>query len=134
MYLHNSNPQLEIMNTQSLVFTIAEKLAMVNAINSVIVADEFVHKAELAVMNQLMQRIDFDSNFIVQARNITDEQRLLIVKGMSEEKKKALAEILDEVANADGFFHEKEMELILSICTAMGICREVHTKLETSSQ
>ena len=99
------------MNTQSLVFTIAEKLALVNAINSVILADNFTHKAELAVMNQLMQRIDFDSNFILQARNITDEQRLLIIKGMSEEKKRAIAEILDEVANSDGFLHEKEIEL-----------------------
>lgn len=114
------------MNTQqSLVFTIAEKLALVNAINSVIVADKLIHKAELAILNQLMQRIDFDTNFIVQARNITDEQRLLIVKGMSEDKKKALAEILDEVAKADGFVHEKEMELILGICAAMGICMEV---------
>lgn len=113
------------MNTQSLAFNIAEKLALVNAIDSVIVADEFIHKAELAVMNQLMQRIDFDSNFIIQARNITDEQRLLIIKGMSEDKKKALAQILNEVANSDGFFHEKEMELILRICTAMGICKEV---------
>lgn len=114
------------MNTQqSLVFTIAEKLALVNAINSVIVADSLIHKAELAILNQLMHRIDFDSNFILQARNLTDEQRLLIVKDMSEEKKKALAEILDEVANSDGFVHEKEMELILGICTAMGICKEV---------
>ena len=113
------------MSTQSLVFTIAEKLALVNAINSVIVVDELIHKAELAVMNQLMQRFDFDSNFIVQARNISDEQRLLIIKDMSADKKMALAKILDEVANSDGFFHEKEMELILSICTAMGICKEL---------
>lgn len=113
------------MNTQTLAFNIAEKLALVNAIDSVIVADEFIHKAELIIMNQLMQSIDFDSNFIIQARNLPDEQCLLIMKGMSEDKKKALAQILNEVANSDGFFHEKEMELILSICTAMGICKEV---------
>ncbi len=113
------------MNTQSLVFNIAEKLALVNAINSVIVADKLIHKAELVVMNQLMQRIDFDSNFIIQARNISDEQGLLIIKAMPADKKMALAKILDEVANADGFFHEKEMELILRICTAMGICKEL---------
>lgn len=116
------------MNTQQpLVFTIAEKLALVNAINSVIVADELIHKAELSLLHQLMRRIDFDSNFILQARNITDEQRLLIVKSMSNAKKKALAEILDEVANSDGYFHEKEMKLILGICTAMGICTEAET-------
>lgn len=113
------------MNTQSVAFNIAEKLAFVNAINSVIVADEFIHKAELGVMNQLMQRIGFDSNFIVQARTITDEQRLLIINGMSKDKKKALAEILNEVAISDGFFHQKEMKLIVDICTTMGICKEM---------
>lgn len=113
------------MKIQSLAFNIAEKLAFVHAINSVIVADEFIHKAELSVMNQLMQRIGFDSNFIAQARTITVEQRLLIINGMSKDKKKALAEILNEVAISDGFFHKKEMELILGITTAMGICKEM---------
>ena len=113
------------MNTHSLAFNIAEKLAFVNAINSVIVADEFIHKAELGIMNQLMQRIDFDSNFIVQARNISDEQRLLIINKMPKDKKEALSEILDEVAISDGIYHEKEMELILGICTAMGICKDM---------
>ncbi len=112
---------------QSMAFTIAEKLALVNAINSVIVADNLIHKAELTLLNELMHRIDFDSNFISQARSITEEQRLFIVKGMPEAKKKALAEILDEVANSDGYVHEKEMELILGICSAMGICNEVQT-------
>jgi uncharacterized tellurite resistance protein B-like protein len=114
---------------QSLVFTIAEKLALVSAINSVIVADDLIHQAELTLLNQLMLRIDFDTNFILQARSITDEQRLLIVKSLSEDKKKVLAEILDEVANSDGFVHEKEMELILGICTAMGVCTEVQSSL-----
>ena len=108
-----------------MAFTIAEKLALVNAINSVIVADELIHKAELAIFNQLMQRLDFDTNFILQARNLTDEQCLIIVKDMSEDKKIALAKILDEVANSDGFVHEKEMEIILDICSAMDISREV---------
>lgn len=113
------------MNVKRPRFTLAEKLALVNAIDSVIIADKLVHQAELVVMNQLMQRIDFDSNFIVQARSITDEQRLLILKGMPEKKKRALASILDEVAEADGYVHEKEVELISSICSAMGICEEL---------
>ncbi|MGF1558342.1 MAG: TerB family tellurite resistance protein [Flavobacteriaceae bacterium] len=113
------------MQAPTVMFNIAEKLALVNAIDSVIVADKHIHQAELNIFNQLMQRIDFDSNFIVQARNISKEQGLLILKRMPEEKKKAMAEILDEVANADGFFHEKEMDLILGICEAVGICYEI---------
>lgn len=112
------------MSTQRPLFTIAEKLALVHAIDSVIVADQLIHQAELAVMNELMLRIDFDSNFIAQARVISDEQRLLIVKNMPENKKRKLAAILDEVAKADGYVHRKEAELISNICSAMGICTE----------
>ena len=117
------------MTSSIIGFSLAEKLAIVQAIDSVILADGTVHKGEINVLSKLMYRIDFDSNFIVQARNISDEQRSSIVKGMSEDKKKALAEILDEVAKADGFVHKKEIALILDICAAMGICMKVHSAL-----
>lgn len=113
------------MQPQTIVFNIAEKLALVNAIDSVIVADNYIHKAELTLFNQLMQRIDFDSNFIVQARNISHTQGISILKNMPKDKKKAIAEILDEVAKVDGFVHEKETTLILEICAAIGICPQV---------
>ncbi|MFK7814049.1 MAG: TerB family tellurite resistance protein [Maribacter sp.] len=115
------------MINPSTQFSIAEKLALVNAINSVIIADDCIHKGELTILSQLMKRIDFDSNFILQARNITDEQRLLIVKNMPEDKKKVLIEILDEVANSDGHVHEKESELMLSLSSAMGISLEIQS-------
>lgn len=113
------------MQTQTIAFNLAEKLALVNAIDSVIVADEYIHEAELTLFSQLMKRIDFDSNFIIHARNITTEQSLTILKAMSEVKKNTVAEILNEVAKVDGFVHKKEVALILGICEAVGIRREV---------
>jgi uncharacterized tellurite resistance protein B-like protein len=105
-------------------YSLAEKLAIVQVIDSVILVDGAVHKGEIDVLSQLMSRIDFDSNFILQARNLPPEQGLLILKGMPEKKKQSLALILDEVANSDGHFHKKEMKLILDICSASGIHKE----------
>lgn len=102
-------------------FNIAEKLAIVMAIDSIIVADGLIHNGEIDHLSKLMGRIDFDSNFIVYARNITPEQGMKILKGMSHEKKIALAGILEEVANSDGFVHKKETALIVRITAAMGI-------------
>ncbi|PHQ62135.1 MAG: hypothetical protein COC08_01880, partial [Maribacter sp.] len=90
-------------------------------IDSVILVDGQVHKGEINIMGELMKRIDFDSNFIMQARNIGEEQGLSILNNMPQDKKKNLTMILDEVAISDGFVHEKEIALISSICSAMGL-------------
>ncbi len=105
-------------------FDLSEKLAIVKMIDSVILADGKVHNGEINALGQLMNSIHFDSNFIVQARNIETEQGLLILKGMSHQKKKALAAILEDVAISDGFVHQKEMSLILGICASIGIGKE----------
>ena len=114
-------PQLEIMHTPEISFSIAEKLAIVQALDALILADGKVHHEEINTLSDLMHRIDFDSNFIVQARNISVEQCGVILKAMPNHKKKALAEILEEMAIADGFVHEKETDLITIILTNLGM-------------
>ncbi len=106
-------------------FTLEEKLAIVKVIDSVILADDIVHKDEINLLSQLMNLLDFDSNFIVSARIIDAEQGMKILKGMTMVKKQDLATILENVANADGFVHEKEMTLLTSIFSVMGIGRDV---------
>ncbi|MGI9552968.1 MAG: hypothetical protein ACR2MT_17310 [Aurantibacter sp.] len=112
------------MQPQTQMFTMAEKLALVNAIESVIHADELVHEGELTILGQLMQRIDFDSNFIIQARNIEPQQGLSILRTMTDYKKKALADILKEVAISDGFVHKKETALMSRIFSSIDIGKE----------
>jgi len=113
------------MSSSTSGFSLAEKLAIVQALDSVVLADGIVHTGEISIISDLMNRLDFDSNFIVQARIVPKNQGLSILKEMTVEKKKALAIILDEVANSDGHFHEKEMELILNIFTATDIYKEI---------
>lgn len=112
------------MNALTIGFSLAEKLAIVQALDSVILADGTVHDGEISILQTLMSQIDFDSNFILQARNLPSNQGLLILKTMTLKKKNSLAQILEEVANSDGHFHEKEIKLILNICIAMDIQKE----------
>lgn len=107
-------------------FEISEKLAIVQAVDSVILADGRVHNGEISALGELMHRIDFESNFIVQARNVKPEQGIVILDGMPDVKKRALARILEDMANADGFFHEKEMILIRGILASIGFGRELN--------
>lgn len=109
------------MNISTIDFDLVEKLAIVQAIESVILADGIVHNGEIHALGQLMQRIDFDSNFILQARNIAPESGKSILRDMSYDKKITLVEILEEMAISDGFVHEKETAVLLSICATMNI-------------
>lgn len=102
-------------------FNLAEKLGIVKMIDSVIYADGIVHQGEISLMGELMKVIDFDSNFIIQARNIASSQSLILLSNMTHEKKQAMASILEEVAMADGFKHEKELALLLKIFAVIGI-------------
>lgn len=118
-------PQLDKMQKSHIGFSLAEKLAIVQALDSVILADGTVHNGEINALSDLMNLIDFDSNFIVQARNLPLDQGLAVLKGMSQEKKKALANILKEMAIADGFIHDKETEVIVHIHKAAQIYPEL---------
>ena len=102
-------------------FSIAEKLAFVNVIDSVILADGKVHSGEINALSKLMQVLDFDSNFLVQARNLNTAQSIVILDNISQEKKQMLALILEDVAISDGFKHEKEVEVIGHVFSAIGI-------------
>jgi uncharacterized tellurite resistance protein B-like protein len=105
-------------------FSLTEKLAIVHAVDAVIFADGVVHQSEVDTLSKLMNRIDFDSDFLLKARSLSENQMILILKDMTSPKKKALEVILNEMANADGFLHQKELEFILNTCTKTGIQNE----------
>jgi len=106
-------------------FSIAEKLAVVQALDSVILADGTVHNGEINMMSRLMRELDFDSGFLVHARNLSLEQCSPVLDKMSKQKKLILADILDNMAKSDGFVHSKETEIISSICTLMKIYEKI---------
>lgn len=102
-------------------FNLAEKLAIVKMIYSMVHADGVVHKGEINEVSKLMNVIDFDSNHIQFAQNIEKEQSIAILQKMTTDKKKELTIILGELAKSDGFVHEKETELLNDILTSMNL-------------
>lgn len=115
------------MDRPTIDFTVAEKLAIVQAVESVILVDGTVHNGEINALGRLMKRIDFDSGFIAQARNITPEQGLSILRDLPRDKKNTLVKILEEIAISDGFVHEKETALMSTIFSFIGIEQKTRT-------
>jgi len=51
------------MNTSIISFSLAEKFAVVKALDALILVDGKVHDEEINILTEFMRRIDFDSNF-----------------------------------------------------------------------
>ncbi|MDB4293263.1 TerB family tellurite resistance protein [Maribacter sp.] len=100
---------------------VTEKLAFVKMIDSVIQIDGEVHEGEIKELNFLMHRLNFDVNFIYKAQKLEQGKSLEILKAMPQDKKIVLGGVLIEMANADGFIHIKEVQLISEICATIGI-------------
>jgi len=103
----------------------SEKLAFVKMIDSVIKADEIIHDAEIEIMAQLMERFDFDSEFVAKAKKESDEDSISNLISLPNEKKSMIIRMLNVVAASDGFVHKKEMASILEYCVSIGLCQKV---------
>lgn len=102
-------------------FNLAEKLAIVKMIYSMVYADGIVHSGEISEVSKLMKEIDFDSNQIQYAQNIEKEQSIAILQKMTNTKKKVLTKMLEDLAKSDGFVHQKETELLNSIFSSLQV-------------
>lgn len=100
------------------------KMAFVKMVIEVIKADGKVHPNEVEVLDKLKKSIDFDDVFLNKAKELGYDDAIVTLYNMPHDHKKALAEILDEVAMADGSVHKKEMELIIDTFINIGIGEE----------
>lgn len=100
-------------------FEISEKLAIVRVIDSLIYADGIVHEGEINAFSKLMELLDFDANFLIQARNLDTIQSMAILKNFSQKKKCLLENLMDEVAKSDGFVHQKEIEMMENVLSVI---------------
>jgi|GEM_PF-1030235 len=101
-------------------YNLAEKLAIIKAIEEVILADGQIENSELDFMSQLMQILRFDHSLIKESRDITNKEYKSILKEMPDNKKHALSVLLNEMGSADGKLNKKERKLIAKILKKAG--------------
>lgn len=102
-------------------FNLAEKLAIVKAIDEVILADGHVKRSEIDFLEQLMMILEFDVDLLDEAREITAIEAVEIIKAMTGEKKNAMSIMLREMACSDGEFNEDEFELVMNLLIEAGV-------------
>lgn len=97
------------------------KAAFVKLIHEVIHADGKVHPAEIELLDKLKKRLGFDDAFIERTKLLDHDNAIVTLYNIPHEQKKALANILDEVAMSDGALHSREMDLIIETMVNIGI-------------
>lgn len=102
-------------------FNLAEKLAIIKAIDEVILVDGHVDRKEISFLNKILEILKFDRTLVEEAREINAKEAISILASMPNSKKHALKVILNETAFADGIINEEEVSLITRILTASGI-------------
>ena len=102
-------------------YNLAEKLAIVKAIDEVIQVDGQVNKREINLLTRIMRILKIERELLQEARKVTKKEGLLILSAMPTNKKHALAVLLKEMAGADGRVDEREINLILHIFSEVGI-------------
>lgn len=107
--------------TKTMDFNLAEKLAIVKAIDEVIVADGRIDKGEIAYLRQLMNVLDFDFDFVEHSRRFNSRQATVVLKSMTELKKQSLGIMLQEMAMADGEIDDAELNFLASFFLGIGI-------------
>jgi hypothetical protein len=102
-------------------FNQKEKLGVLKAINQVLRVDDRIYEGESFFVSQLSKVVDFDRKLFDQAREMKLDDAILVLREMSEEKKEALAAMLNEAANADGKVQEAELKTIYDIFSRAGM-------------
>lgn len=96
-------------------FNQAEKMAIVKTIAETIVLDDHYKVGELMYLDELMNTLDFDVQYIEKAKQLSSEKTVEVLKKMTKEKKEALIIIIDKMTESDGAVHDKEKEFLVNL-------------------
>ncbi len=96
-----------------------EKLAVVKAIAETIELDKKYKVGELMYLDELMKTLDFDMQFVEEARDLSSLKAVSTLRSMSEEKKKALIIMIDKMTEADGTVHKKETDFVVNLVSIL---------------
>jgi uncharacterized tellurite resistance protein B-like protein len=101
-------------------FDQAEKMAVVKAIAETIVLDDQYKVGELMYLDELMNTLDFDVQYMEKAKQLSSEKTVKVLQNMTKEKKEALIIMIDKMTESDGAVHQKEKEFLVNLIQMLG--------------
>jgi len=101
-------------------FDHAEKMAIVKTIAETIVLDDHYKMGELVYLDELMNTLDFDIQYMEKAKELSSEKTVQVLQNMTKEKKDSLIIMIDKMTESDGSVHQKEKEFLVNLIQMLG--------------
>lgn len=93
-------------------FTTIEKYAIIKVLSHIMKADGVIHPKEEEYMDHTYRVFSITINDLEDISNIDDIQTRAIINEMSDDNKNRAMTLFVGMAEADGFLHPKEKEII----------------------
>ena len=93
-------------------FTIIEKFAIVTILSQIMNADGIIHPKEEEYMDKVYAELGITISDMEDMANMDDIQARSIITAIQDEKKKYVQSLFVSMAEADGYIHPKETEIM----------------------
>ena len=92
--------------------TIIEKFAIVTILSQIMRADGIIHPKEEEYMDKVYAELGITISDMEDMANMDDIQARFVINEMLDEKKQYALSLFVSMAEADGYIHPKETEII----------------------
>ena len=93
-------------------FTIIEKFAIVTILSQIMKADGTIHPKEEEYMDKVFAELGIIISDMEDMANMDDIQARAVINEMLDDKKQYAQSLFVSMAEADGYLHPKETEII----------------------
>lgn len=93
-------------------FTIIEKFAIVTILSQIMKADGIIHPKEEEYMDKVFAELGIKISDMEDITNMDDIQARAVINEMLDDKKQYAQSLFVSMAEADGYLHPKETEIM----------------------
>ena len=99
------------------------KIAVLKIVNDIVNADNIVNDVEVDYMNEIARSFELADNYMVEVNNLVTLQALAIVRTLSTDLKKKIAQMMGKMIVIDKDINYNEVKLYNAVCESCNIER-----------
>ena len=99
------------------------KIAVLKILNDIVNADNIVKDVEVDCMNEIARSFELADNYMVEVNNLVTLQALAIVRTLSTDLKKKIAQMMGKMIVIDKDINYNEVKLYNAVCESCNIER-----------
>ena len=96
-------------------FTLIQKLAILKSLDAVMMADGKASPEEKVFLEKVLKEMELQPFMVDEARKVSVDDSLEILKRMSQEKKQLFAGMMNDMIHADRKIDEREVNLLINL-------------------